>query len=847
MSHAATSPDGPLSGVRVLDFGQYVAGPAVAMMLGDQCADVIRVDPPEGPRWRSPANAMLNRGKRRITLDLKKPSDLDVAKRLVAWADVLIENFRPGVMERLGLGPEEMSSLNPRLVYLSLPGFPRSDEKRRGLQAWEGVVAAAVGMYNDMGLNRRLRGLVPSYTPLPLASAYAAGLGALAVAMALYARKRHGRGEIIEVPLATAVLEGLAFNSIVVHDMPPRYRTPRELELERRLAEREPMNMTPAELEELLDPFYENFLCSDGRPFYVCCAGHGGHTRRLLEALGLWELLLAEGLPTEDPYLSTSEWAPGSDCTVYAYPLSRYWMDRIRTLFRELFRQRTSFEWEEFFIEHQIPGAAQRSTQEWLSSEHALSSGLVVEVDDHEHGRMKQAGVHVWIDAYASRYSHLPPAHPLDSDREEILDSLSDATASPSSGPAEGDPESVSPPLAGVRLLDCTNVIAGPTIGSTLARFGAEVIKIDPPHTLLDPSCTVIFALHCGRGKRSLLLDLRRREGQQVLKKLAGGADALVHNGPRRQLVDLGLDINSLAQANQKIVVCQLSAFDGPFRGPRSAQLGYDDLIQASTGIMARFGGSLYAPEEHAHVGTVDVMAGFLGALAVVLGLIESDRRQQAVQAGTCLAAAGQLLQAPFMYDFPGRPPFDEPSGPLVKGGSALYRLYESADGWLFLGARLDQLPDLQIIPELAGIEMAGGDDLALQAWLESRFRTASAAHWATTLQEAGIGAHTVGTMAQARAEHLVAEGDWSSDPGQHGTMTFVRYDRHPCGHTVDLVAPTAIRFGSVPTRVLGPAPKFGEHSPSVLRDLGYTAAEVQALLDDGVVTTSWSRQYLPD
>src|SRR3954451_22731654 len=94
---------GPLAGLRVLDFGQYVAGPLAAVMLADQGADVIHVDPPGGPRWQSPAEAFLNRGKRRIVLDLKQPDDLTIARRLIGSADVVVENFRPGVMHRLGL------------------------------------------------------------------------------------------------------------------------------------------------------------------------------------------------------------------------------------------------------------------------------------------------------------------------------------------------------------------------------------------------------------------------------------------------------------------------------------------------------------------------------------------------------------------------------------------------------------------------------------------------------------------------------------------------------------------------------------------------------------------------
>ena len=106
-----------LDGVRVIDFGQYIAGPLTAMLLADQGADVIRVDPPGGPMWDTPANATWNRGKRSITLHLKQPDELAVATRLIASADVMIENFRPGVMERLGLGWQRASSLNPRLIY----------------------------------------------------------------------------------------------------------------------------------------------------------------------------------------------------------------------------------------------------------------------------------------------------------------------------------------------------------------------------------------------------------------------------------------------------------------------------------------------------------------------------------------------------------------------------------------------------------------------------------------------------------------------------------------------------------------------------------------------------------
>src|SRR3712207_5923283 len=120
---------GALNGIRVIDFGQYIAGPLAAMLLADHGADVVRVDPPTGPRWDTPANATWNRGKRSIGLDLARPDDRATAGRLIASADVVIEGFRPGVMDRLGLGPWSATGANPRLIYCSLPGFASDDPR----------------------------------------------------------------------------------------------------------------------------------------------------------------------------------------------------------------------------------------------------------------------------------------------------------------------------------------------------------------------------------------------------------------------------------------------------------------------------------------------------------------------------------------------------------------------------------------------------------------------------------------------------------------------------------------------------------------------------------------------
>ena len=162
---------GVLEGIRVIDFGQYIAGPLVGMMLADQGADVVRVDPPGNLRWDTPANATWNRGKRSVVLDLKLADDLKIAQQLIETADVVVENFRPGVMERLGLGVEAMTETNPRLVYCSMPGFA-PDDPRAGVRAWEGIVGAATWTYRPSQSGRDPK--QPVFTAIPIASSYAA-------------------------------------------------------------------------------------------------------------------------------------------------------------------------------------------------------------------------------------------------------------------------------------------------------------------------------------------------------------------------------------------------------------------------------------------------------------------------------------------------------------------------------------------------------------------------------------------------------------------------------------------------------------------------------------------------
>ncbi|WP_256612177.1 CoA transferase [Vibrio ostreae] len=311
----------PLVGVRVVDFGQQIAAPAVAMTLADLGATVIHIDPPQGPQWVSPANAVLNRNKQCITLDLKSATGLSQAQQLIAQADVVIENFRPGVLSRLGIDFDALRAERPELITLSIPGFASNDMLRREWKATEAIIAATSGSFTDMGFNRVLMGIEPSFSPVPLGSSYAISLAASSVVMALYERAQSGQGDHIEVPVAAALMEGLSYNSFVIDQLPERYKTMREHEIAYRRDNNIDMDLSYAELQEYLDPFFRTYDCADGRKFYCVCPSHRNHAKRALQVLGVYDELMAEGFPeVKDLHLPVDEWDGETSLGVYPLP-----------------------------------------------------------------------------------------------------------------------------------------------------------------------------------------------------------------------------------------------------------------------------------------------------------------------------------------------------------------------------------------------------------------------------------------------------------------------------------------------------------------------------------------------
>jgi len=828
----------PLDGVNVVDFGQYLAGPAVAMILGDLGACVVRVEHPDGPMWDSPANAVLNRNKLIVPLDLKTAGGLADAHRLIAASDVVIENFRPDVMSRLGIDFEAIREAQPHLITVSLPGFATGDELRRDWRAFESVIAAASGVFTDMGLNRVLMGVNPSFSPLPLASAYATTMAAASVTIALYARQRTGRGDHIEVPLASAVMEGLSYNTLHVEDYPERYKTQRELEIDRRRAGAEPFDLSYDDLQELLDPFYRSYECADGRMFYVVCPSHRYHAKRCLQALGLYEEFVEQGLPEEpDVYLPRAQWAAGA--SLGSYPLPKEWADRIAARMKAVFREKTADEWDRVFGEGKFPGASQKWLAEWIDDPHVRQSRLAVDVDDPEYGDMIQPGPVAWLSESATASATPQPRR-----WGTVGDALEALNSTPRPDLVATHPQANSSWLEGVRVLDLCNVIAGPHSAGFLARFGAEVIKVDPAQPLYDPWNTVVFGMTHMRGKQSALVDLTSEDGKRVLEKLVASVDVVVWNATDQQIAKLGLDRDNLHRLNPRAILCQLDCFSGTQPGPRTNYLGYDDLIQAATGIMLRFGGSMATPEEHAHVGTIDVMCGFAASLGIGAALFQREITGRADRARTSLAALTGLAQMPFFHTYSGRGPFDEPSGPSARGYHALERLYATRDGaTIMLAASERDVQRLSTIDGLGDLPNVSHDDR--EAYLEAAFLRDDADSWANALRHIDVGVARCVDMITLRRQYTRnADGSSGTDTGS--SYAFSRFDQHPSGHTVTQLDPVGVRVSRAAVVAPRPAQKYGASTGRVLRSVGFSNDEVDDMMATGVISTSWSDDYLP-
>jgi crotonobetainyl-CoA:carnitine CoA-transferase CaiB-like acyl-CoA transferase len=762
---------GALSDIKIVEFGQYIPGPLLGMLLSDQGADVIKIERPGGdPGRKHEAFGTWNRGKRSIVLDLKTSNDLKIAQNICSQADVVIENYRPGVADRLGIGYEQLTLTNPGLIYCSLPGFGETSPYRN-MQGWEQLVSSLTGVYNKVEGNEG-----PLYTQLPLASTFAAIVAAVSTTMAIIERDSSKQGQRIEVSLYSAMFTAIGRHLVQFHDNPP-------------------VNMR----EQLSLPMVRQYLCSDGR--YV--QNHGNYKRfvgQLMEAANhpSWEQDAVDAF--------------GKILTRETYD---QWLDR----FTKLFLSRSSKDWEDSIAKAGGACTISKTIDEWLVHKHPNEGEMIVSVEDPVLGVMKQPGTQVKLRKTPG--SITGPAPTLGADKDSILNEL--AKNPPKSSLLEHKIENTLDILNGIKVLDLCIVLAGPTCGRTLAEYGADVIKIDDPSRPYDITGNV----DVNRGKKSILLDLKTKEGKEIFSNLVKDADVLVQNYRKGSLEKHGFGYEDLRKINPRLIYASLNAYG--FDGPWADRPGWEQIAQATSGIQVRRGGRGEKPILLPYPAN-DYGTGMMGSYAVALALHERNKSGEGQQVDTGLCLTAGLLQSPFFLSYPGMNR-EELEGLGIKGENIFSRLYQSSDKWMFVRAEtledfnraLTSTHDFSSIEELTNATLPISEPIV--SYIETIFQSKPADYWIDSLVSEGV------EVVLNTSLEEIQETQWVRDQG------LIIKRELPDRGNVDHLGSTAL-LSRTPMAIGRPSPVLGADSISILTDLGYSKEEIETYIAADIVVT---------
>ncbi len=686
---------GALDGVRVVDFGHYLPGPLTGMLLADAGADVIKVDPPGGPRWKTNANVMLERGKTRIELDLSTDIGREQALNLIASADIVIENFRPEVMERLGLGPTDAKAVNASVIYCRISGFARTDP-RSAMPGWEGIVASATSIYRPPQKfpGDPMAGDVPAFIATPLLSTYAAFVAAHSLAAALIGRRRTGRGDVIDVSLYDVAFEIFGAELQMKHDR------------------------AVGAVDPPVKAGLGHYQGSDGEWLHFCLFA-GRHLRWFVETFAPeW---LDEGL--------------GDRVTLHENPELQ---DELARRLTDLVATRPAAEWEhEINNKSGAPAALCQTTQSWLQDTHGYESGALAKIDDAELGATRQLGQAVVLSGT-----------PLNPKPRTPVVSYEDVSTDRTSPPTASEDDHAALPLEGIKVVDFTQVLAGPTAGRILAEYGAEVTKINK-----TTDGGVMCHAWINSGKNSMLLDIKAPEAQEVLNTLIAEADVVSQNFALGVADRLGFGPDAVLEADPNKVCLYINAF-GP-SGYRSTWRGREELGQAVSGLQAKWRTETGEPAMLTFP-VSDIGTGHLAAFGALLSLYARLDGKPGQQVTASLAHSATYYQTPFMLwsERDGAEP-EPPQGQDATGWGLTHRLYRAADGFFCL-----------VVDQLEGLAGLEGVDTTDVAAIEAQIAQEDVATWCARVIAAGGAAHAVRTGPEILEDPVAWERELLVDLG---------------------------------------------------------------------------------
>ena len=395
-------------------------------------------------------------------------------------------------------------------------------------------------------------------------------------------------------------------------------------------------------------------------------------------------------------------------------------------------------------------------------------------------------------------------------------------------------------PLAGLRVLELTQIMSGPTCGQLLADMGADVIKVeklpdgDDARGYRDPLVNGVSApfMMMNRNKRGIAIDLKHEDGKAILLRMVEKADVLVENFRGGTMDKLGLGYEVLKAHNPGLIYCAITGYG--LDGPYAAKGGFDLIAQGFAGLMSITGEPGGAPAKNGNA-VSDMNAGILGALGIVSAYVHKLKTGEGQIVDTSLsdAALQQLYWHAAIFFATGKS--SEPTG-SAHILTAPYQAFEASDGWINVGganqANWERIAEVLGHPEWRedprfrtnSERMAHRETLVglMNAVLRQRTR----AEWQAAFDAAGVPAGPVHTVGEAL-----------SHPQTLARGMVVTLDHPQAGSTRALGCP--IHFSATPTRISRPAPLLGQHSRELLMEFGYTEAQVETFLSKNAIAES--------
>jgi crotonobetainyl-CoA:carnitine CoA-transferase CaiB-like acyl-CoA transferase len=392
--------------------------------------------------------------------------------------------------------------------------------------------------------------------------------------------------------------------------------------------------------------------------------------------------------------------------------------------------------------------------------------------------------------------------------------------------------------LQGIKVIEVGLLIQGPQAAALLADMGADVIKVELPGIgdqgryifLGDGDLRSAVFIGCNRGKRGLTLDLRHEQGANIFKKLTETADIVISNFKPGTLDEWGLGYEDLAAINPRIIWAAGSTF-GPV-GPDAAREGADLAGQSAGGLISTTGSDGDPPTPVGafiadHIGSLNMVSGILAALHSRHESGRGQRIEVSLVGGQIWAQATEYTHYLLTGNIPGRSNFGHPLIP------AAYRIFQTADGWIGLiglSAEAKDVffalvgrPEMAMDPRFDALLLSPEELKSLVGELEPIFLERTTDEWCELLQEAGARFAPVRNYAEVVAD----EGVWEND-------YFVEV-KDDAGQSQRVVG-TPIRMSETPLQPSAIAPDLGQHSEEILKEAGYSTADIEEFRTAGTV-----------